>query len=514
MDNISLSNPILSGMHPDPTICRVGNVYYLATSSFGQFPGVPLYRSSDLSNWEFVRHILSRPEQLDFVPEQRLGASGIYAPTLRYHNGKFYLISTLIGNKGHFIVSANDPEAEWSDPVWIDDDHQGGIDPSVTFLEDGTVLCQVTADGGKNEAHGIVQFEIDIETGVGLSPRQFLTSGFGWKATEGPHLFRRGSYWYLLTAEGGTEANHRVAIGRSETAWGPWEACPHNPILTHSGIESPIQNTGHGDFVEGADGKWWMVFLGVRPMGYPPVHLFGRETFLVPVEWSSDGWPIVNEGKPVALTRNPNAECRVWTDNFDSTDLMLHHRWVTIGRAYRDVFESCASGGLRLFSHSPTLAEAGIKAWLGTRMDALGSMFECQVAIDHAETEIGISAFMESHGYFSMGVSKMHDDAGVRVRFTQQVLDLNVKKEAVIEAKDTYRLRMELTSGPLGWKGAPSSLIFSIETAENEWTIIGRGQSRLLSTELIGGFGGLFTGPYCVGPRGTTGRVLSFSRIQ
>ncbi len=501
-------------MHPDPTICRVGDYYYLATSSFGQFPGAPLYRSRDLRDWEFVRHILSRPEQLDFVAEQRLGTAGIFAPTLRYYSGKFYLITTLIGNRGHFIVTTKDPASEWSDPIWIDADHQGGIDPSITFLDDGTVLCQVTADARHNEPHGIVQFEIDLESGKGLSPRTFLSPGFGWKATEGPHLFRRGDFWYLLTAEGGTEANHRIAIGRSSSPWGPWEACPHNPILTHAGIESPIQNTGHGDFVEGENGQWWMVFLGVRPVGYPPVHLFGRETFLAPVTWSADGWPIINQGKPVELSDNGLHYDLNWTDRFDSKDGFLHHRWVTIGRAYRSVYDQGSTIGLKLIAQSANLSSPAIKSWVGTRLNSLGVIYECEVALKDAEVEVGISVFMESYGYFSLGVIAAKEASRIGVRFTQQVLDLHSMKEREIAVQESYRLRMELTNGPEGWKGDPSSFIFSVMEDSGEWAVVGRGQCRLLSTELIGGFGGLFTGPYCVGKEGAVGRILSFSKLR
>ncbi|MBC2601862.1 glycoside hydrolase family 43 protein [Puniceicoccus vermicola] len=512
MSEISVSNPILPGMHPDPTICRVEDVFYLATSSFGQFPGVPLYRSRDLQTWEFVRHILSRPSQLDFVEEQKLGNAGIFAPTLRYHDGTFYLITTQIGKIGHFIVTAVDPAGEWSDPIWLDADHQGGIDPSLTFLEDGTVLCQVTGDGRWGEPQGIVQFEIDPKTGRGITSRQFISKGFGWKATEGPHLFSRGDYWYLLTAEGGTESGHRVAIGRSSSPWGPWEPCPHNPILTHSGLESAIQNTGHADFIEDENGKWWVVFLGVRPQGYPPVHVLGRETFLAPVEWSESGWPIVNDGKPVSLSEEANKESG-WKDSFVNEKGELGPRWVSVGRAFREIYELPESKGLRLLSRSESLSTPLAKAWVGVRMTQPQVVCECEVCPESLNAELGISAFMEHFGYYSLGIVEKSDGSGVYARFSRRVIDLEQVEEREIPGQSSYRLRIELATRPDGWNaGDPSRLIFSVATEEGEWLEIGAGASRLLSTEILGGFGGLFAGVYCLGKPGSTGRVLWFSQ--
>ncbi|WPJ95834.1 family 43 glycosylhydrolase [Coraliomargarita algicola] len=508
MANVNSSNPILAGMHPDPTVCRVGKYFYLATSSFGQFPGVPLYRSEDLNHWEFVRHILSRPEQLSCVPHQKLGNAGIFAPSLRYHNGTFYMVTTLLGHKGHFFVTAEDPAGEWSDPFWIDEAHRGGIDPSLTFLEDGTVLFQSTADGRHNEPQGIIQFEIDPKTGEGLTPRKYIAAGYGDRAVEAPHVYQKGDYWYLMTAEGGTESNHRVSIGRSKSVWGPWDHCPHNPILTHCGVESPIQHVGHGDLFDDADGNWWIVFLAVRPQGYPPVHLLGRETFIAPVRWDEDGWPVVNENQPIQLSLDASKALHAWEDNFDDKT-GLHHRWVTIGRAYREVY-SLKEGetGLQLIAQTSTLAVSEKKAWVGARMTQPQATYHCEIQLESSDTEVGLTAFMEAFGYYSLGVREAADGSAI-VRLTQRVLDLEKVTEVVLPKQESYHLQMKLQDSPDEWTaGDASRFIFSVQTAAGDWQEVGRGASRNISTELIGGYGGLFAGIYCIGETGATGRVL------
>ncbi|WP_234043787.1 glycoside hydrolase family 43 protein, partial [Cerasicoccus arenae] len=489
---------VLSGMHPDPTVCRVGDHYYLATSSFGFFPGIPLYVSEDLINWRFLRHILSRPEQLPLAADQPVIGRGIFAPTLRHDGERFYLVTTNFLQGGNFIVSATDPAGEWSAPVWIEDAYQGGIDPSITFLDDGRVLYQVTWDESRGDQLGITQFEIDLATGKGLSPRQHLSEGCGWKAVEGPHLFNKGQYWYLLLAEGGTEAGHRVTISRSETPWGPWTSCPHNPILCHSGIQSPIQNTGHADLFEGKDGQWWIVFLGVRPLGHPPVHITGRETFIASVEWSDEGWPIVNNGKPITLAAETDADLKdgstLWSDEFSSDE--LHHRWVTLNAAYRSIYSTCGDGKLTLHAKSASLSEKTIHAFVGTRLDGHNRCYETRLSRLAPGAKAGIAVFMETFGYYSLGIQE--EDGAARATFTRRVLDMETTQTVPLEKQDEYPLRVALNRSSMFWSYSYAEFVFSIETQEGVWTEIGRGTSRLLGSEVIGGFTGLLVGMYCL----------------
>jgi alpha-N-arabinofuranosidase len=281
-------------MHPDPTICRVGRDFYLACSSFEYFPGVPIFSSRDLVDWRQLGHALTRRSQLDLGGEPSSG--GIYAPTLRHHDGTFYLVTTHVG-RGNFVVTAKHPRGPWSDPLWLDSE---GIDPSLAFVGD---RAYYTRNGkGADEDHPFV-YQAELEA---------------------PHLHRRGRWYYLLTAEGGTSYGHSVVVARSTRPYGPFAPSPHGPLLTHrERRRHPVQATGHADLVELDDGSTWAVLLGIRPAVGRNHHL-GRETFLAPVEWGEDGWPrmpsleLRMDGP--ALPRRPH-EAPGPRDDFDARSL-------------------------------------------------------------------------------------------------------------------------------------------------------------------------------------------------
>jgi xylan 1,4-beta-xylosidase len=286
---MTVQRPVIPGFHPDPSICRVDDTYYLVTSSFEYAPGVPIFRSTDLRSWEQIGNVLDRPSQLDVT---RAGPSGgIFAPTLRYHDGRFWMITTNWSDDGgQLLVWTEDPAGPWSEPVRIPS--AIGIDPDLAWHDDGTCLMSY-AGFGPDGSEGIVQSAIDPLSGKVLTERQWLWSGTGGKFPEGPHLYQIGDWWYLLIAEGGTERGHAVTIARGQTPAGPFESNPDNPILTHRGTDEPVQNTGHADLVERPDGSWAIVYHGVRPRGSSPEwHVLGRETFADEVVWK-DGWPIL-----------------------------------------------------------------------------------------------------------------------------------------------------------------------------------------------------------------------------
>jgi xylan 1,4-beta-xylosidase len=273
-------------LYPDPTVCRVGRDFYLACSSFEYFPGVPIFHSRDLVSWRQLGHVLTRPSQLDLTAAPSSG--GIYAPTLRHHGGRFYLVTTLVG-RGNFLVTADDPRGPWSDPQWLDEE---GFDPSLAFL-DGRLYYTRAGPGVDDDHPSVHQTELAV-TGDGIAlaraPRA-IWQGTGGVWTEGPHLYRRRGTYYLVAAEGGTSYDHSVVVARSERPDGPFEASPHGPVVTHRDRpDHPIQAVGHADLVELADGRTWAVVLGIRPADGRHHHL-GRETFLAPVEWGDDGWP-------------------------------------------------------------------------------------------------------------------------------------------------------------------------------------------------------------------------------
>lgn len=292
------NNPILPGFYPDPSICRVGEDFYLVNSTFAYFPAVPIFHSKDLVNWEQIGNVLDRQEQIDLNQTEHSG--GIYAPTLRYHNGLFYMITTNIPHGGNFIVTAKDPKGPWSNPYHLKGAE--GIDPSLFFDDDGR--CYYTGTKGRREGakffgdNEIWLQELDLATMTLIGESYPIWHGALRESewAEGPHLYKKDGYYYLLIAEGGTGHNHAITIARSKVIHEPFTGHPGNPILTHRhlGKNYPIVNVGHADFVETQKGDWWMVLLASRPYGGYYRNL-GRETFLVTVTWE-DGWPVVNYG--------------------------------------------------------------------------------------------------------------------------------------------------------------------------------------------------------------------------
>lgn len=288
-------NPILRGFHPDPSICRVGEDFYLVTSSFTYFPAVPVYRSRNLTDWTLVGHCLTRDSQLNM--EKTPNSKGIYAPTLRWHDGRFFMITTDVTGKGNLIVHAEKAEGPWSEPVLID---QNGIDPSLFWDEDGS--CWYCGKGRLDGKRGIIAFQLNPMTGEILSEKYNISRGCGGKCAEGPHIYKKDGWYYLMTAEGGTQYSHRAVIARSRTITGGYEPCPHNPLLSHEELNwKAIQAVGHADLVEDGKGNWWGVCLGIRMFGDILLHNLGRESFLVPVQWKN-GWPYMGENGTVSLT--------------------------------------------------------------------------------------------------------------------------------------------------------------------------------------------------------------------
>ena len=279
------TNPVISGFNPDPSICKAGEDYYLVTSTFEYFPGIPIYHSIDLVNWEHIGNAVTRKSQLPF--EKTKPSGGIWAPTIRYGNEKFYITATF-SEGGNFIISAEDPCGEWSDAVWTEMD---GIDPSMLF-DDGKMYYCANDCGSRGKLHeteGISVAEMDPDSGkiIGEIKRVWNGTGGGW--IEAPHIYHISDWYYIIAAEGGTGVRHTEVEARSRSIWGPYESCPHNPILTNrNDTDKQAACCGHADLIQEADGKWWMVHLATRPYtsGKSPL---GRETFLIPVAWQ-DGW--------------------------------------------------------------------------------------------------------------------------------------------------------------------------------------------------------------------------------
>ena len=340
--NKQLQNPLLKGFYPDPSICRVGEDFYMVTSSFSYFPGVPVFHSRDLCSWEQTGHVLDRPEQLPLNGKAISG--GIFAPTIRYHEGLFYMITTNVDHGGNFIVTARDPAGPWSEPHWIE--NAPGIDPSLFWDEDGKAYMTGTAGFGGGDMP-IWICEIDLREFKLAGEKKHVWGGalIGASAPEAPHLFKRNGYYYLLIAEGGTEHYHAVTIARAKNIWGPYEGNPGNPIMTHRhlGEGYPICNTGHADFVELADGSWYTVMLASRIYGGYHKNL-GRETFIAPMIWEND-WPVISPGTgriewtypaPELDAGEVKPEPDAARDEFESEKLPLY--WNYLGTPEKGMF--------------------------------------------------------------------------------------------------------------------------------------------------------------------------------
>lgn len=482
---MKVTNPILPGFHPDPSICRVGCDYYLVNSTFEYFPGVPVHHSRDLVHWRLIGHCLTRESQLSLngVP----ASDGIYAPTIRYHDGRFYMVTTNIRGGGNFFVHAEDPAGPWSEPLWL---AQRGIDPSLWFDPDGRVFL---TSNGTNWApvRGLYQCEIDPISGAQLTETRFLWPGSGGAYPEGPHLFKRGEFYYLLAAEGGTAEGHMVTIARSRDPYGPFEACPHNPVLSHRSLMGDIHATGHADLIEDHHGNWWVVFLGIR-YGEHGWHHLGRETFLAPVEWDAEGWPVVNGGRPVGLEMETGraSVSQPWPlpparDNFASP--MLGHHWVHLRNPRPDSFSlSVRPGFLRLNGSSVSLDEAANPSCILRRVQHMD--FTARALLDDpgagAADEAGITVLIDNRHRADLLVRRRQGkrEAVLRRRIGPAV------SEADPVAVPEGALVLEVA-------GSPRTFRFAVIAGECR-TELGEHATRYLSSEVAGGYTGAMLGPF------------------
>ncbi|MDE6994394.1 MAG: glycoside hydrolase family 43 protein [Lachnospiraceae bacterium] len=289
-----IHNPILPGFYPDPSICRVGEDFYMVCSSFELWPGIPIFHSRDMGHWEQIGNVMTGDNH--FRVEKNCGNGGVMAPTIRYCNGLFYIINTNFSDRGNYIVTAEDPRGPWSEPHWLTD--VPGIDASLFFDDDDQAYVIGTGDVWDNGAgkmeRGFWLAKYDVQTFCMIGePVTIFNSALREAASpEAPHIYHIGEYYYLIFAEGGTEHFHAVMAARSREIFGFYEGCPANPLLTHRhmGYTCPITNVGHADLVDLPDGSWCAVLLASRLIDGNHKNL-GRETFYCPITWER-GWPL------------------------------------------------------------------------------------------------------------------------------------------------------------------------------------------------------------------------------
>ena len=481
------SNPVIPGFNPDPSVCRVGDDYYLVTSTFQYFPGVPVYHSKDLIHWKQIGNCLTRKSQLDLKNANCSG--GIYAPTIRYHDGTFYMVTTNVSGKGNFFVTTTDPAGEWSDPIWLE---QGGIDPTLYFEDGKTYMVS-------NPRNGLYLCEIDINTGKQLTESKLLWQGDGGRYPEAPHIYKKDGWYYLMIAEGGTEYGHSITIARSRDIYGPYESNPDNPILTNFsrlGQTKEIQGTGHGDLIEDQEGMWWIVFLGFRPQNGSH-HLLGRETFLESVEWY-DGWPIVNGTGTADLQKQiatlPQVEVPALPMNrlaFGDKEPYFLHLNTPIEENYQFVRDTV----MRLKPTRVSLDEAGTPTFMAIRQDKFDFRLDSEVSLSSATLGdyAGITVYMENnaHADIFLRQEKSKTKQSIVVEYT--LYGLKYKACEVEVKKGPVQLRVD---------GNKTEYKFYYRDEKGKWVDAGTLDTRLLSTETAGGFTGVTLGMFAVSPKG------------
>ena len=508
-------NPILTGFYPDPSICQAGDYYYLIHSSFAYFPGLPIFRSADLVNWEQIGHVIHRPEQLRY---DRLGVSeGIFAPAIKYHDGVFYVICTMVGSNGNFVVTATDPAGPWSDPTIL---RFGGIDPSIFFDDDGRAWV-VNNDAPEGRAlydgHRAIWIqELDVENLRMTGPRTMLIDGGVDISTrpiwiEGPHIYKRNGLYYLSCAEGGTGPQHTQVVFRSENVEGPYTPWENNPILTQRHLDANVPGavtcTGHASFVTGPDGKWWTVFLGVRPYDGDASPM-GRETFLLPMTWPEGGWPMIlpledrvplvvksPAGVSPQLSDAPLNGSFTWHEDFRSDELA--HLWIMLRTPSEEWWKlDPEAGQLHLTPRLDRLTGRGNPSYLARRVQHWNftTMLELEPP-QSTNVAAGLVVFQNEQNHYFLSVQQEGEGLLVslqqaRGRGRARSIEPTVLASAQLPSMDTVTLRAQ---------GEQAAISFSYLDRRGRWqTLVTDADARMLTSALAGGFVGATVGPHAL----------------
>lgn len=503
-------NPVNAGFYPDPSIVRVEDDYYMVHSSFGYYPGIPIFHSTDLVNWQQIGHVLDRPSQL---PVDGLGISrGIFAATIEYHDGTFYVLSTLVDAGGNFMVTTDDPAGDWSELIWLD--NVGGIDPSLFFDEDGTayVLNNDAPEGAPlYEGHRAVWIrEYDVENNQSVGEQKVIIDG-GVDITqepiwiEGPHIMLVDGEYVLHAAEGGTGPDHSQVVLKGDHPMGPFTPYENNPILTQRHIspdrEFAVEYVGHADMVETQNGEWWAVFLGVRP--YDGTHFnTGRETFLLPVTWK-EGWPVILENDeivPVKLTRPdlPKAETPeppqqgnfTYTDDFDSPQLADY--WTMLRTPHEEWWSLSEDGFLTIEARPEKISGLGNPSFIGRRQQHAYASASTKMRYSPKQPGdiAGLVAFQGEQFYYMLGVTLNEDGQKEIFLEKSEGDDKSIVASEILENTPVDEFYLKIDA-----RGAEYD--FSYATAENGWRYLHEGaDGTILSTYKAGGFVGTVIGMY------------------
>lgn len=511
----SFYNPVLPGWYSDPSVCTNGEGdYYLVTSTFTYFPGVPIFHSRDLVNWEQKGHVLTRPSQLQNIMKQHV-SGGIFAPDIAYNpaNKTYYMITTNVG-AGNFFVKTQDPTGEWSDPIMLPEVQ--GIDPAFFFDDNGKayIVNNDDAPNGKPEYPGhrtvrVVEFDTATDRCVG-ERKIIVNKGVRPEEKpiwcEGPHIYKINNKYYLMTAEGGTSTWHSEVIYRGDSPMGPFTPWEGNPILTQRTLDksrkNPVTCAGHADLVQGPDGEWWSVFLACRPIEDDMENL-GRETFIMPVKWTEDGWPYMtrqDEEVPLQLTksgykRSENSQFGNFavTDNF--TDSVLDNQWHTLRGAATEYYSLTSNPGhLTIKCADVKSTEKTVLPYIGRRIQHHKYTAGTQlIFVPENDSECaGMLLFKdEEHQYFLGKGSKEGKQHMILRRITENGTEEIAAKELNNDNK-TVDLLIESEGMNLNFK-------YSLDNKDTWETLASGLDAGFMSTARAGGFTGTTVGLYASG---------------
>ena len=505
------ANPILQGFYPDPSITRAGDDYYLVHSTFAWFPGIPVFHSRDLVNWTQIGNAIDRPSQLDF---KNLGLSrGVFAPSISYRDGTFYILNTCVDCGGNFVITAKSATGPWSDPVWLPE-IEGGIDPSLFFDEDGSswILNNGPPPGTPlYDGHRAIWIQRFNPAALKMTgPRTLLING-GVRPEEkpiwieGPHIFRKDGWYYLIAAEGGTAENHSQVVLRSRAVTGPYEAYAGNPILTQRALPrdraNPITSAGHADFVDTSAGEWWATFLATRPYS-GDYYNTGRETFLMRVRWE-DGWPrMTGPGEVIPWTapapklkrqRIPaipmNGAFRQ-RDEFTSPKLPLH--WMMM-RNPRENWWKIEGGQLNIAARHAALGDNGNPSLLARRQQHINATAITTVRFKPGSDadEAGLVALQSDEFWYFLAVGRSEGRPVIRLKRRAGPQD-------PVTGTTLKQVRLPIAPGSpvrLRAQARGARYDFSWSSDGRRWDpVITGADGTILSTKRAGGFVGAVFG--------------------
>ena len=519
-----IRNPILPGFNPDPSIVRVGADYYIATSTFEWFPGVQIHHSRDLVHWRLLSRPLNRASQLNMLGAP--DSCGVWAPCLTHADGLFYLIYTDVKRYGrttvggasgaslrdfhNYLVTCDRIDGDWSDPVYL---NSSGFDPSLFHDDDGRkYLLNMLWDHrpGRNRFAGIVAQEYCPNTRALIGERQVIFKGTALGLTEAPHLYKRGGWYYLLTAEGGTGWNHAVTMARSRSLWGPYELHPDTYILSsRTRPDAPLQRAGHADLVETADGETYAVYLCGRPLPNRGRCVMGRETAIQRMVWGDDGWlrTVDGQGMPALTTPSPGLPPQAFPAaparaDFDGPDLPIDFQWLR--SPFPDELFSLTArpGWLRLYG-AETIGSQYRQALVARRLQSFCVSLETRLDYEpaHFQQAAGLVCYYGGTKFHYLHVS--HDEAhGKHLRVMSALPDST--------QADAFTDPIPLPPGPVTLRAEIDfeRLRFAFRVAGGEWVWLSQVfDASILSDEATSpgapNFTGAFVGMACQDMAGT-----------